>query len=163
MEPSTVVLISLGFLAFIVLLIAVNSESSKEKQRYPDLKNHVVLFSHACGDIIWTENKREHRIVLCPGKSMKSPSLQKAVKKCVDKTPINTKIRITNYVWDLVGTLQEFDLLKENWEPAAAYVFCNGVCMVRYMEKPPEKGKASTAKKDLYFSTADGHLIYLKK
>lgn len=163
MEPASIALIGLVVFAFIVFIATAINESSKEKQRYPDLKNHVVFFSHACGDIIWMVNKREHRIVLSPNKSMKSPSLQKAIKKCVDKNPINTKLRITNFVWDLVEPLREFDLLGENWEPVAAYVFCNGVCMARYMEKPPEKGKASTAKKDLYFSTADGHLIYLKK
>lgn len=163
MEPEVIIGFCI-FLMFIVVSTAlITSRKPKETQRYPDLKEKVIFFSHECGNITWTENKRPHLISLKPSESIKNPTLQNKAKDLVDKRPIDTKLRITNYAWDLVDTLKSFDLLPENWEPVSAYCFCNGVVMVRYMEKPPIKGPANTAIKDLYFSTADGHLIYFKK
>ncbi len=163
MDPA--VFIGIGILLiFVVFAIhLITAYGSKETQRYPDLKEKVIFFSHECGDITWTVKKQPYRISLKPKEAIKNKSLQQKAKDRVAECPINTKLRITNYVWDLVEVLTSCDLLPPNWIPMGAYCFCNGVVMVRYKEKPPEKGEANPAIKDLYFSTADGHLIYFKK
>jgi hypothetical protein len=53
-------------------------------------------------------------------------------------------------------------LLPRDWYPVGAYHFNDGIVMVRYMERPPEKGDPNTAVKDLYFAASDGHIIYWK-
>lgn len=163
MDSSLLILIGLLLLFFVSVICLLISFRPTETQRYSDLKNAVTFFSHECGDITWKVKRQSYRISLKPGKSMDGKALQKEVKKHVTHAPINTKIRITNYAWDLANVLISFDLLPEKWEPVGAYSYCNGVVMVRYMEKPPAKGPANTAFKELYFSAADGHLIYLKK
>ena len=162
MDPYAIILIVGGIILFAVILVALDNSPS-ETQRYPDLKNNVIFFSHECGNITWFVKNKKHSISLSPSESMDRPGLQKKVAKYVDRTPIQNKLRITNYAWDLVELFTEYDLLPKNWEPVGAYSFCNGVVMIRYMEKIPEKGKPNAAVKDLYFNANDGHLIYFKK
>lgn len=162
MDPSLVAFIFLALFVIGIAFLLNQSSQPKEVQRHTDLKNGVVFFSHECGNITWTEKKQSFRIPLSPGEKMKGKTLQEKVKSRVPKTPVNSKLRITDYAWDLVEVLTDEGLLPKDWEPVGAYHFCNGVVMVRYMEKPKDDGKTGTAKKDLYFSTEDGHLIYLK-
>lgn len=163
LHPAWFFLVGIPIVLLFVTLIANSSDSSpRESLRYPKLQDGVIFFSHECGDITWQENKQLRRIPLSPNKAIEHRALQRKVKEYISHTPIHTDVRITNYAWDLTDALNLANLLPEMWDPVAAYHFCNGVVMVRYMERPPENGTRGTAVKDLYFATSDGHLIYFK-
>ncbi|MBR6825870.1 MAG: hypothetical protein IKM59_04905 [Oscillospiraceae bacterium] len=153
--PVLIILFLIG-----LILYAACKSPPEEALRYPEMKNKVTLFTHECGHITWKEKKKERRIEIHPEKKLDNRRLQYKAMELVTHTPINTMIRITNYAWDLCECLRNANYLPANWEPVGAYQFCNGIVMVRYMEKPPEKGKANTDSKDLYFASSDGHLIH---
>ena len=161
MENAEIALLAIAGLLFFCLLLALSQKEPKEEQRYPDLKNAVVFFFHECGNITWKEKGKDRSIALSPGKALSQKLLQKEIASRVEKTPINTKLRITNFAWELLAPLTEADVLPANWEPIGAYHFCNNIVMIRYKEKPPKKGPANQAIKDLYFNTGDGHLIHM--
>ena len=152
-----------GFIALIIFLSKVfKDEPPKESLRHPKLRDGVVFFSHECGNITWKDKDGPHCIHIKPDILLKHKALQRKVKEYITHTPLNTDIRITNYAWDLTDALELSGHLKPMWDPVAAYHFCNGVVMVRYMERTRKDHPPSKEKKDLYFAASDGHLIHFK-
>ncbi len=162
MEGLWIVLGGLALLVFIVAVAANGNNTPAESLRHPKLRDGVVVFSHNCGNITWTEKNQPRAIILSPDIKLENRGLQKKIREYITHTPLNTEIRITNYAWDLTDALELTGHLDDYWDPVGAYCFGNEVVMVRYMERPREGVKVSDKPRDLYFAADDGHLIYFR-
>lgn len=154
-----ILLVCVFFFAFVRFLL---QKPEEEKLRYEKLRIGVFSLPHECGDITWKVKDQRHHRPIRKNVAYKHRALQKLVKTRVEKTPINTTIRITNFAWDILQDLEFCNLLAADWEPVLALHHVNGICLVRYMKIPPKEGPPDTSYKDLYFSTEDGHVVYWK-
>lgn len=155
-------LIIIGLLAYVLLF----KGKPEEKLRYDKLRKGVFFLPNECGAVVWKQNDQERRVEINKATNYKQKVLQRSVKARVEKTPINTSVRITNYANDILDDLEFCRLLPQGWEPVLALHYVNSVCMVRYKKRPPKdapkNAPKSTDYKDVYFSTEDGHIIHFK-
>lgn len=162
-NPAMIAYLALLCILVIVFLIsATHKPPEVEKLRHGKLRMNVFFLLHECGDIKWKEKDQPRRVPIRSELHLKNPAVHLKLKERVDKTPINTVIRITNYAWEIVEDLEFCRLLPPGWEPVAAFHFINGVCVIRYMRIVKEGEEPDSSYKDLYISTADGHVIYIK-
>ena len=164
----TDILLVILFLTIIVLIVYVLIFKGKpeEKLRYDKMRKGVIFLPNECGDVVWKQKEQERRVQINKATRYNNKALQKLVKNKVEKTPIDTAVRITNYANDILDDLEFCRLLPQGWEPVLALHYINSVCMVRYKKRPPKdapkNAPKSTDYKDVYFSTEDGHIIHFK-